>query len=132
MFSEQLEYVNKEQITTNDKDIEAIKRFARLKGPFIIEALVDLFDKSIIGNNLAKEALLYGLVSAGNDLQEIRKNRTRNRINVLLAGNPGLGKSSLLKKAVSLIQNSRYESVQHSTAKSLTAIVSKEDEAAFC
>ena len=90
--------------------------------------MVDLFDKSIIGNNIAKESLLYGLVSAGNDLQEIKKNRTRIRINVLLAGNPGLGKTSLLKKAVSLIQNGRYESVQHSTAKSLTAIVSKEDE----
>ena len=70
----------------------------RLKGPFIIDALVDLFDKSIIDNNLVKEALLYGLVSSGNDLQEIRKNRTRNRINVLLAGNPGLGKSCLAKK----------------------------------
>lgn len=128
VFSEQLEYVNKEQITTNDKDIEAIKRFAWLKGNLVIDGLVDLFDKSIIGNNIAKEALLYGLVSAGNDLQEIKKNRTRNRLNVLLAGNPGLGKSSLLKKAVSLIQNGRYESVQHSTAKSLTAIVSKEDE----
>jgi DNA replicative helicase MCM subunit Mcm2 (Cdc46/Mcm family) len=128
VFSEQLDYANREQITTNDKDIEAIKRFARLKGSSVIEALVDLFDKSIIGNNIAKESLLYGLVSAGNDLQEIKKNRTRNRINVLLAGNPGLGKSSLLKKAVSLIQNGRYESVQHSTAKSLTAIVSKEDE----
>ncbi len=125
---QQLEYANREQIISNDKDIEAIKRFARLKGPFIIDSLVDLFDKSIIGNNLAKESLLYGLVSAGNDLQEIKKNRRRNRINILLAGNPGLGKSSLLKKAVSLIPNSRYESVQHSSSKSLTGIVSKEGE----
>lgn len=125
---QQLEYANRDQITTNDKDIEAIERFARLKGPVIIDALVDLFDKSIIGNNVAKESLLYGLVSAGNDLQEIKKHSRRNRINILLAGNPGLGKSSLLKKAVTLLPNSRYESVQHSSSKSLTGIVSKDGE----
>jgi DNA replicative helicase MCM subunit Mcm2 (Cdc46/Mcm family) len=131
VFAENLEYVNREQITVNDRDIEAIKRFAKLKGSSTIESLIDMLDRSIIGNNIAKEALLYSLISTGNDLQEIKKHKTRNRINVLLAGNPGLGKSSLLKKAITLIPNSRYESVQHSSAKSLTAIVSKEDEQHF-
>lgn len=131
VFAEQLEYSNREQITVNDKDIEAIRRFAKLKGPSAIDTLVDMFDKSIIGNNLVKESLLCGLVSAGNDLLEIKQHKTRNRINILLAGNPGLGKSSLLKKVITLIKNSRYESVQHSTAKSLTAIVSNEDNQHF-
>jgi replicative DNA helicase Mcm len=131
VFSDKLEYENADEIIINEKDIEAIKRFANLKGPSIIEALVDMLDKSIIGNDEVKESLLYCLVSAGDDLADIRKSKSRNRINVLLAGNPGLGKSSLLKKAISLIKNSRYESVQHSTAKSLTAIVLKEDEQYF-
>ncbi len=131
VFAENLDYVNREQITINDKDIEAVKRFAKLKGSSIIQCLVDMFDKSIIGNNLVKEALLYSLVSSGDDLQDIKNHKARNRLNVILAGNPGLGKSSLLKKAITLVPNSRYESVQHSSAKSLTAIVSKEDEQHF-
>jgi DNA replicative helicase MCM subunit Mcm2 (Cdc46/Mcm family) len=93
--------------------------------------LVNMFDESIIGNELAKEAMLYSLVNAGNDLDDIKNKRLRNRLNVLLAGNPGLAKSSLLKKTASLKPNSRYESVQHSSAKSLTAIVLQEDEYHF-
>ena len=131
VFADKLEYENKDEITINENDIKAIERLAKQKGSMVIETLVDMFDKSIIGNNIAKEALLYGLVSAGNDLDSIKKYRRRNRINVLIAGNPGLAKSSLLKKTVSLIKNSRYESVQHSSAKSLTAIVLKEEEQHF-
>ena len=37
-------------------------------------------------------------------------------------------KVSLLKKTVALVPKSRYESIQHSSAKSLTAIVLKEEE----
>jgi replicative DNA helicase Mcm len=131
VFADKLEYENKDEIITNENDIKAIERFAKQKGSRVIETLVDMFDKSIIGNNIAKEALLYGLVSAGNDLEDIRKFKRRKRINVLIAGDPGAGKSSLLKKAVTLSKNSRYESVQHSSAKSLTAIVLKEDEQHF-
>ncbi len=75
--------------------------------------------------------MLYSLVSTGNDLDDIKNKKSRSRLNVLLAGNPGLAKESLLKKTVTLIQNSRYESVQHSSAKSLTAIVLNEDEHHF-
>lgn len=128
VFSEQIEYIDKENIELTERHIEAIERFARIKGPKVISALVDLFDRSVIGNNQAKEALLYSLVNAGDDLEDIRKKRPRKRIHTLLIGKPGLAKSSLLRKAISLIPNSRYESVQHSTSKSLTAIVSKEEE----
>ena len=94
VFADKLEYENKNELTINEKDIEAIKRFAEQKGSKVIESLVNMFDKSIIGNNLAKEALLYGLVNAGNDLEDIKNKRLRSRLNVLLAGNPGLAKSS--------------------------------------
>ena len=93
VFSEKIDYVNKEQITLDDKDIDAIKRFVKLKGDKIIESLVDMFDPSIIGNNLAKESLLFSLVSTGNDLESIRKHSSRTRIHVLIAGKPGLGKA---------------------------------------
>ena len=67
VFADKLEYENKNELTTNQKDIEAIKRFAEQKGPKVIESLANMFDKSINGNNLAKETLLYGLVNAGNN-----------------------------------------------------------------
>jgi len=131
VFADELEYENKNELTTNEKDIESIKRFAEQKGTKVIESLVNMFDESIIGNYLAKEALLYSLVNAGNDLEDIKNKKPRCRLNVLLAGNPGLAKSSLLKKTVVLKPNSRYESVQHYSAKSLTAIVLNEDEHHF-
>jgi DNA replicative helicase MCM subunit Mcm2 (Cdc46/Mcm family) len=40
-------------------------------------------------------------------------NLKRKRINALLIGDPGLAKSGLLKAAVKLVPNSRYESSQN-------------------
>jgi DNA replicative helicase MCM subunit Mcm2 (Cdc46/Mcm family) len=128
VFADRIDYENKEKITLSQNDIAALKRFATVNGSSTTKAWVDMFDKSIVGNHIAKEALLYALVSAGDDTAEIRTYKRRSRINVLLAGDPGQAKSSLLKRVASLIPNSRYESTQHSSSKSLTAIVSKEDE----
>ncbi|HSF50155.1 MAG TPA: AAA family ATPase, partial [Nitrososphaeraceae archaeon] len=52
----------------------------------------------------------------------------RYRINILIIGDPGLGKTLSLKRIIKLVPNSRYESSQNSSGKSLTAIISKEDE----
>jgi MoxR-like ATPase len=46
----------------------------------------------------------------------------------VLVGEPGLAKSQLIKETTKLVPNSRYESGQNSSGKSLTAIVTKEDE----
>jgi replicative DNA helicase Mcm len=73
--------------------------------------------------------MLLSLVSSGDDSTNTNVNRgTRTRIHCLLVGNPGVAKSSLLKKAVKLVSNSRYESAQHASGRSLTAIVDKENE----
>jgi len=125
IYGTALEYKVKESSITTEFDVKAIERFAKLKGESIIDALIDMFDNSIIDNNAAKEAFLYGLVSVGDDLKEIDASHSRTRINMLLVGPPGHAKSSLMRKASKLISNSRYESAQHSSAKSLTAIVSK-------
>jgi replicative DNA helicase Mcm len=124
-----LDYQNKIEIVTSELDEEAIQRFARLLGESTIPKLVDMFDKYVIGQELAKECLLLSLVSSGNDLNKTKSNRAgRNRTHTLLVGKPGLAKSSLLKKAAKLIPNSRFESSQHSSGKSLTAIVEKDSE----
>lgn len=128
LFSNSIEYENNEETIINEKDVESFYHFNKLKGSTTIESLVKMFDPFIVGLDLVKEGLLYGLVSSGNDLQSIKDHGARNRINVLLAGDPGVGKSSLLKKTAKLLKNSRYESCQHSSSLSLTAMVSKEEE----
>ena len=53
--------------------------------------------------------------------------KTAKKLHVCFVGNPGLAKSELLKAAVGHMPNSKYESVQFATGKSLTVIVTKEE-----
>ena len=62
VFAEEIDYENREQVEIEDRDIEAIKRFAKIKAHEIIPSLVEMFDCSIIGNNMVKESILYALV----------------------------------------------------------------------
>ncbi|MDN5848009.1 MAG: AAA family ATPase [Candidatus Nitrosocosmicus sp.] len=110
-------------------DKQAIKRFANMFDESVVSKLVDMYDRNIIGLDTAKKGMLLSLVSSGDDSSNTSVNRgTRTRIHCLLVGNPGVAKSSLLKKAVKLVSNSRYESAQHASGRSLTAIVDKENE----
>lgn len=132
VFTNSLEYVDWNEIKVTDEDIDSIRSFASKENDSkIIESLVEIFDESIIGNDIVKEALLYSLVNVGDDLDSIKKHKRRKRINVLLAGDPGQAKSLLIKRASSLIPNSRCESVQHSSGKSLTALVTVENDQSF-
>lgn len=125
----EIEFQNDKSIDVTQKDIEAIKRFAKLKGKTTIPQLIKMYDPTIIGLEIAKQCMLLSVVSSGDDLAVTKANRaTRKRINCLLVGPPGLAKSPLLKKAVKLVPNGRYESSQSSSGKSLTAIVNKENE----
>lgn len=130
LFSRNLiDYPNKNDTTISELDKDAIKRFALRYGEEVISKLVDMYDKSVIGSDVAKKALLLSLASAGDDTKILRNNKgNRKRMHSLLVGPPGVAKSSLLKKASKLIANSRYESSQHASGKSLTAIVEKENE----
>jgi DNA replicative helicase MCM subunit Mcm2 (Cdc46/Mcm family) len=124
-----IDYPNRKDISMTKLDEEAIKRFAKMNGENVISKLAEMFDKTVIGALVAKTALLFSLASAGDDSQHTRNNKAnRNRIHTLIAGPPGLAKSSLIGTASKLIPNSRYESSQHSSGKSLTAIIEKENE----
>jgi replicative DNA helicase Mcm len=124
-----IEFQNDKSIDVTQEDVEAIRRFAKVNGKKIIRQLLKMYDATIIGQEIAKQCMLLSLASSGNDLAITKANRaTRIRINSLLVGPPGLAKSALLKKAVKLIPNARYESSQSSSGKSLTAIVNKENE----
>jgi len=129
-YAESITYEDRKETTLNDKDIENIKSYVSLVGKKnVIDKLTDMFDPSIIGFRHVKKGILLSAVNTG-----IRKNRNKSflikgeRINILLVGDPGLGKSKILRSAVKLVENSRYESGENSSGKSLTAIVSKEDD----
>lgn len=113
--------MNQEKRLFLHRDIEGIERFARLNDSFT--RLISLFAPSIIGYDHVKTGLLLCAANSGSDNQT-----KRSRLHAILVGDPGLAKSALLREATKLVLNSRYESGQNSSGKSLTAIVAKEDE----
>jgi replicative DNA helicase Mcm len=128
VYASSIHYENKENLELSDRDIDALYRFKELKKDSLIEALTKMFAPSIIGLGIVKKGILLSAVSSseGPNLDE-----NRDRMHILLVGNPGTGKSKLTKECVKLVPNSRFESSQHASGKSLTAIVTKEDED-FC
>jgi replicative DNA helicase Mcm len=114
-------YLSRQEIDLSNEDVKAIKRFVERVGQDnIVDKLSSMFATSIIGNNYVKRGLLLCAASTTTD-------KTAKKIHAILVGDPGLAKSRLLKESTKLVLNSRYESVQFATGKSLTAIVTKEE-----
>ena len=126
-YTESIEYDNNDTITLTNSDINAIKRFTHKYGSNIIDELVKMFDCSIIGYENVKLGLLMSAVNSNADA-DMKPNDKRQRIHFLLIGEKGLAKSKLLISSTRLIPNSRWESAQGSSGKSLTAIVEKEED----
>jgi len=81
---------------------------------------------SIFGHDKVKEALLLQLVGG------VRKERsdgmvTRGDMDVLLIGDPGSGKSQMLKRAVKIAPKARYVSGKGVSGAGLTAAVVKDE-----
>ncbi len=129
LYASAIEYENKEKLELSDKDIDTIHRFKKLKNGALIGPLTKMFATSIFGLDIIKTGLLLSAVSSSEDLP---LDGNRDRLHVLLVGHPGTGKSKLIKESVNLVTNSRYESSQHASGKSLTAIVSKENDEDYC
>jgi replicative DNA helicase Mcm len=130
LYANSIEYESREEISLTAQDIEAIGRYAKIRrrggeeeDNSVIDRLVALFAPSVIGYDHVKQGLLLCAANSGNDTPT-----KRNRLHAILVGDPGLAKSALLREATKLVPNSRAESGQNSSGKSLTAIVSKEDE----
>jgi DNA replicative helicase MCM subunit Mcm2 (Cdc46/Mcm family) len=114
-------YLSRQELELTHEDIEGIHKFVNDVGPDnVIDKLTEMFATSVIDNTYVKKGLL--LVAASTSLDKRSK-----KLHAILVGDPGLAKSELLKHAVGLVPNSRYENVQFATGKSLTAIVSKEE-----
>ncbi|MGD1838590.1 MAG: AAA family ATPase [Nitrososphaeraceae archaeon] len=127
LYAKSIQYLNREDLTLTKLDVEANKRFVSLKGQNnVIDELVSLFDPSIVGYEQVKKGLLYSAVNTSNEIS----NKSQ-RLHGVLIGDPGLAKTQLLKRATELVPGSSKESAQHSSGRTLTAIVDKSDDNTF-
>jgi replicative DNA helicase Mcm len=94
--------------------------------PKILNKLVNSMAPSIYGHDKVKEAIIMQLLGG------VRKTRndgivTRGDMHILLVGDPGAGKSQLLKRAQLIAPKSRYVSGKGASGAGLTAAVVKDE-----
>ncbi len=131
IYSTTIKYENKKDIQITELDKQAIHRFVNKKKENTVDELAKMFAINTIGYDIVKKGFLLAAVSSGIDKKYENGLTNRDRIHVIIVGDPGMGKSNLLRESTKLVPNSRYESAQHSSGKSLTAIVTKENEEYF-
>ncbi len=96
------------------------------KEPRIFEIMVNSLAPSIFGYDKIKEALILQLMGG---VRKVRKDKvvSRGDVHVLLVGDPGSGKSALLKRIASIAPKGRYISGKGISAAGLTASVVKDE-----
>jgi replicative DNA helicase Mcm len=111
-------------IKISKKDEEEIKAIA--ESPKALITMVNSVAPSIFGYEEIKEAILIQLVGG------LRKTRadgvvTRGDMHVLLIGDPGAGKSQILKRVTKIAPKARYVSGKGVSGAGLTAAVVKDE-----
>lgn len=108
----------------SEKEFEEIKKIAYSEKPLHI--LTNSIAPSIYGHDKVKEALVLQLAGG---CQKIRPDgvTTRGDMHVLLIGDPGSGKSQLLKRISKVAPKARFTSGKGATAAGLTASVVKDE-----
>jgi len=114
-----------EEITITGEDEELIREVSG--DPNLIDKLVDSIAPSIYGFKEIKEAILY-MMAGGVSRTAPDGTRFRGDINILLIGDPGVGKSQLLKSVAKIAPKALYTSGKGSTAAGLTATVLKDKD----
>lgn len=112
------------EIDISEKEEEEILKLAA--EPKLTQKLVNSVAPTIYGHERVKEALLLQLVGG------VRKRRddgvhSRGDIHMLLIGDPGSGKSQLLKRMLYVSPKARYVSGKGATGAGLTAAVVKDE-----
>ncbi len=114
-----------EELNISEEDERRIRELA--DDPYVHERIYASIAPSIHGHELIKESialLLFGGV--GKVLPD--GTRLRGRSNILIIGDPGTGKSQMLKFVASLAQRGLYTSGKGTTAAGLTAAVVRDTE----
>jgi len=110
------------QIT--EEEMEAIKKIAADKEP--LKKLVRSLAPTINGHDQVKEAIVFMLVGGCMKISSDGSKR-RGDIHVLLIGDPGAGKSQLLKRAQLVAPKSRYVTGKGVSGAGLTAAVVRDE-----
>ena len=119
---ERLSHLNKKEEPNqpNDRDSSSINPIEELASdPLIIERLIRSIAPRILGNTDIKEAILYLLL--GGVTKTYNGKSTRGNIHILLVGDPGTGKSQLLRFAAKAAPNGAYTTGKGSSTCGLTA-----------
>jgi replicative DNA helicase Mcm len=114
-----------EQIEISEEDEKRIRELA--EDPYVHERIFASIAPSIQGHEIIKESialLLFGGV--GKSLPD--GTRLRGRSNILMVGDPGTGKSQILKFVSGLAARGLYTSGKGTTAAGLTAAVMHDTE----
>lgn len=97
------------------------------KSPYVIEKIRDSLAPSIYGHDLVKEAIA-ALLFGGTTKITPDGMKLRGESNILLVGDPGTGKSQILKFVAQLAPRALYTTGKGSTAAGLTAAVIRDQD----
>lgn len=122
--SVQLRHQEFEQLEISLEEVQEILQLAADKN--IVEKIIASIAPSIYGYEKVKEGIALQLFGG---VQKVRKDgvRTRGDIHLLLVGDPGSGKSQLLKYVSALAPKARYVTGKGATTAGLTATVVKDE-----
>ncbi len=112
-----------EQVQVTKEDEAMIRSIA--KGPDAYEKLVQSIAPVILGHQAEKEAILLLLAGGGATLLP-DGTKLRGDLNILFVGDPGTGKSEMLKFASQVATRGLYASGRGTTAAGLSAAVIRE------
>mgnify|MGYP000952698505 FL=1 len=94
------------------------------KDKSIFFSLIKSFCPTIFGHELVKAGLLLGIVG-GSSKNISQETSFRETSHILLLGDPGIGKSQLLKFAVQILPHSVYVSATSMSQTGMTVTVNK-------
>jgi len=108
----------------NEEDLEKIRNISKSDNPLV--KLAQSLAPSIYGHEKIKEAIVLQLAGG---CRKIRPDgvTTRGDMHMLLIGDPGSGKSQLLKRVAKVAPKSRFASGKGATGAGLTASVVKDE-----
>ncbi|RLI83291.1 Minichromosome maintenance protein MCM [Archaeoglobales archaeon] len=112
------------EVEPTTEELMKIKDLA--KDPWIHRKIINSIAPSIYGNEDIKEAIMYLLF--GGVEKQLPDIRIRGEINILLIGDPGTGKTQLLKYVAKIAPRGLYTSGKGVSAAGLTAAVVREKE----
>jgi replicative DNA helicase Mcm len=112
------------ELKISDKDVKKIKKLAKMKNIFTL--ISQSIAPTIYGHDMIKSAIALYLVGG---VKKIREDGTSSRgdIHILLVGDPGAGKSQMLKFVSKIAPKAMYVAGKGASQAGLTATVVKDE-----